>query len=190
MKILLHLVLVLWMAIPFPFFMTAGTNIFTVPKLRDNGAMLGQISFISGMLCVLFMGLFSGLFLPLALGGAILALCSVLLYEWSRRTVVDRSFYIALAGEVPPKVCEAGPYRYVRHPFYLSYMVAFVGVALAFPSVIVAVVCVANIGLFVYMAVDDEKTLLGSAIAADYQAYREGVGMFLPRFTSKRSHAD
>ena len=46
----LHLAIVLWMTIPFPYFMTAGANIFTVPKLRDNGAMLGQLSFMSGML--------------------------------------------------------------------------------------------------------------------------------------------
>jgi protein-S-isoprenylcysteine O-methyltransferase Ste14 len=174
------------MAIPFPYFMTAGANIFTVPKLRDNGPMLGQISFISGMLCVLFMGLFHGLLLPLALCGCIFALCSVLLYEWSRRTVVDRNFYVGLAGEVPPAVCDAGPYRYVRHPFYLSYIVAFVGVAVAFPSLIVCGACLLNMGLFVYVAFDDERVLLGSAIATDYERYKIRVGMFLPRLTAKR----
>jgi protein-S-isoprenylcysteine O-methyltransferase Ste14 len=71
----------------------------------------------------------------------------------------------------------------VRHPFYLSYIVAFIGVAVAFPSTIVAGVCLLNIGLFVYMAIDDERTLLGSAIATDYQAYRVRVGMFVPRIT-------
>ena len=181
MRTALHLVLVLWMAILFPYFMTAGANIFTVPKLRDNGAMLGQISFISGMLCVLFMGLFYGLLVPVAVCGAILALGAVMLYEWTRRTVIDSHFYVGLAGEVPPTVCDVGPYRYMRHPFYLSYMVAFVGVAVAFPSLVVAGVCALNIGLFVYMAIDDERTLLGSAIAADYQAYRRRVGMFVPR---------
>jgi protein-S-isoprenylcysteine O-methyltransferase Ste14 len=183
----LRLAFIVWMVCPFPYFMTAGANIFTVPKLRDNGAMLGQISFISGMLCVLFMGLFHGLLLPLALCGCILALCSVLLYEWSRRTVVDRHFYVGLAGEVPPAVCDAGPYRYVRHPFYLSYIVAFVGVAVAFPSLIVSGVCALNIGLFVYMALDDERVLLGSARAVDYRTYRGRVGMFVPRFAAKRS---
>jgi protein-S-isoprenylcysteine O-methyltransferase Ste14 len=180
-KTALHLVMVLWMAIPFPYFMTAGANIFTVPKLRDNGAMLGQISFMSGMLCVLFMGLFYGLLVPAAVCGAILALGAVMLYEWTRRTVIDAHFYVGLAGEVPPAVCDVGPYQYVRHPFYLSYMVAFVGVAVAFPSLVVASVCALNIGLFVYMAIDDERTLLGSAIAADYQAHRRRVGMFVPR---------
>jgi protein-S-isoprenylcysteine O-methyltransferase Ste14 len=174
------------MAMPFPYFMSAAANIFTVPKFRDNGAVLGQISFISGMLCVLFMGLFSGLLLPMAILGCILALCSVLLYEWSRRTVVDRHFFVALAGEVPPALCEAGPYRYVRHSFYLSYMIAFIGVAVAFPSIIVASVCLLNVGLFVYLALDDERVLLRSPLAADYEGYKMRVGMFLPRVAAKR----
>jgi protein-S-isoprenylcysteine O-methyltransferase Ste14 len=182
----LHLAIVLWMAIPFPYFMTAGANIFTVPKLRDNGAMLGQISFISGMLCVLFMGLFYRLLVPAALCGSILALCSVVLYEWTRRTVVDRNFYIGLSGEVPGTVCEVGPYHFVRHPFYLSYMVAFLGVAIAFPSLIVFGVCLLNMGLFVYMALDDERVLSASVMAADYKIYKMRVGMFLPRFAAKR----
>jgi protein-S-isoprenylcysteine O-methyltransferase Ste14 len=186
MKVVLHLALVLWMAIPFPYFMTAGANIFTAPKLRDNGAVLGQISFISGMVCVLVMGLFYGLLVPAAMCGAILSLSAVLLYEWSRRTVVDRNFYAGLAGEVPPAVCDAGPYRYVRHPFYLSYMVAFVAVTVAFPSLIVAGVCALNIGLFVYMAIDDEQVLLASPLGASYTAYRGRVGMFVPRFKTSK----
>jgi hypothetical protein len=72
MRVALHLILVFWMALPFPYFISAGANIFTVPKLRDNGAMLGQLSFISRMLCALFMGLFYGLFAPAVLCGAIL----------------------------------------------------------------------------------------------------------------------
>jgi protein-S-isoprenylcysteine O-methyltransferase Ste14 len=177
----LRLAFIFWMVCPFLYFMTAGVNIFTVPKLRDNGATLGQFSFISGMVCVLVMGLFYRLLIPAALCGTIFALGAVLLYEWSRRTVIDRNFYISLANEVPSAVCDLGPYRYVRHPFYLSYTVAFLGVAVAFPSFVVSGVCLLNIGLFVYMARDDERVLLGSALGADYRGYRGRVGMFLPR---------
>jgi protein-S-isoprenylcysteine O-methyltransferase Ste14 len=189
MTAILHLAIVLWMAIPFPYFISAGVNIFTVPKLRDTGAVLGQLSFMSGMLCVVIMGLFYRLQIPAALCGCVLALCSVLLYEWTRRTVIDRNFYVGLAGEVPPALCEAGPYRYVRHPFYLSYMVAFIAVAVAFPSLIVVGVCLFNFGFFVYMALDDERVLLRSSLAADYESYKKRVGMFLPRVAAKRSEA-
>ena len=185
MLVLLHKLIVFWMLLPFPYFMTAGGNTFTVPPLRNNGAVLGQISFLSGMACVLGMGLFSGLLLPPALCGCVLALCSVLLYEWTRRTVVDRYFYIALSGEVPKAVCDKGPYRLVRHPFYLSYMLAFLAVAIAFPSIIVSAVCLLNIGLFLYMAIDDERVLLASALGADYRAYQAHVAMFVPGFTKR-----
>jgi protein-S-isoprenylcysteine O-methyltransferase Ste14 len=176
----LRLAFILWMACPFLYFMTTGAKIFTVPMLLDSGAMLGELSFVSGIVCVLCMGLFRGLLLPVALCGFVLALSSLLLYEWTRRTVIDRHFYIGLSGEVPPAVCETGPYRYVRHPFYLSYMIAFLAMAVAFPSWATGMVCLANIALFVYMAVDDERTLSGSALAVEYRNYQGRVGMFLP----------
>jgi protein-S-isoprenylcysteine O-methyltransferase Ste14 len=177
----LHLGVVLWVASPFVYFLTAGAKTFTVPADRDGGAILGQVSFVCGMLCALGLGFYQSLVWYLAACGAVLALCSVILYEWTRRTVVDRNFYIALGGEVPAGICERGPYRYIRHPFYLSYMVAFLAVMVAFPSLVTAVVGALNVGLFVYLASDDERVLLRSGLAADYQTYRRRVGMFLPR---------
>jgi protein-S-isoprenylcysteine O-methyltransferase Ste14 len=178
------------MVCPFLYFMTAGVNTFIVPKLRDNGAMLGQLSFISGMACVLVMGLFYGLSVPLARCGAVFALTSLLLYEWTRRTVVERDFYIGLSGEVPRAVCAVGPYKFLRHPFYLSYMVAFFSVAVAFPSLIISGVCLINIGLFVYMAIDDERVLSSSVLGAEYRAYRAQVGMFFPRLGTVRPQSN
>lgn len=181
MSKLLHL-LIVPLLIPFPYFTSAGGNTFTVPKLRDTGAVLGQLSFISGMLCVLYVGLFYPLRIPPAICGCFVSLGSLMLYEWTRRTVIDRNFYVGLAGEVPNAVCDAGPYKHVRHPFYLSYILAFLGVAIAFPSPIVAAVCLLNIGLFVYMALDDERVLAASNLAPNYANYKMRVGMFLPIF--------
>jgi protein-S-isoprenylcysteine O-methyltransferase Ste14 len=177
----LHLGVALWVAIPFVYFLTAGAKTFSVPADRDGGAVLGQVSFVSATLCVLFLGFYQALAWYQVLCGGVLALCSVVLYEWTRRSVLDRHFWTGLGGEVPAAVCEHGPYRFVRHPFYLSYMVAFVGAVVAFPSVVMAAVCVLNIALFVYMVFDDERVLLRSPLAADYEAYRRRVGMFVPR---------
>jgi protein-S-isoprenylcysteine O-methyltransferase Ste14 len=84
------------------------------------------------------------------------------------------------------RFAKSGPYQYVRHPFYFSYMLASLGVAVAFPSLTISGVCALNIGLFVYMALDDERVLLGSPLGADYESYKMRVGMFLPRFEGKR----
>jgi protein-S-isoprenylcysteine O-methyltransferase Ste14 len=85
-----------------------------------------------------------------------------------------------LGGEVPGAVCQSGPYKFVRHPFYLSYMVAFLAAVVAFPSLVTAAECVLNIALFVYMAFDDERVLLRSEMADCYKAYRQRAAMFLP----------
>lgn len=61
-------------------------------------------------------------------------------------------------------------------------MLAFLAVAVAFPSPIIAGVCLINIGFFVYLAFDDERVLLASPLGESYQAYRQRVGMVVPRF--------
>jgi hypothetical protein len=87
--IVLHLILVLLIASPFFYFVTAGAQIFTVPKLRDAGIMFGALSFVSGMFGVLGFGLFHRLELSQGLCGVGLAVCSLTLYEWTRRTIQD-----------------------------------------------------------------------------------------------------
>jgi protein-S-isoprenylcysteine O-methyltransferase Ste14 len=59
-------------------------------------------------------------------------------------------------------------------------MVAFVAVAVAFPSLVVSGVCLLNVALFVYMAFDDERVLLASPLGTAYGQYKMRVGMFLP----------
>jgi protein-S-isoprenylcysteine O-methyltransferase Ste14 len=184
----LHLGASLWMAGPFVYFLATGAKTFNIPA-ADIGAVLGQLSFVSGMACVLGLGFYQALVWYQLLGGAVLALCSVVLYEWTRSTVIDRNFYTALGGEVPAAVCRSGPYKFLRHPFYLSYVIAFLGVVAAFPSLATGCVCLLNIGLFLYMAFDDEHVLLLSPLAAEYQAYRLRTGMLLPRLGREKMSA-
>ncbi len=51
-----------------------------------------------------------------------------------------------------------------------------------------AAVCTPDIRLFIYMAFDDERGLLQSELAADYQKYRRRMGMFLPRVSRAEGH--
>ena len=136
-----------------------------------------------GTLVVVWHGLYNGFDLTRAASGGTLSVLSVALYEWARRTIVGRRFAIALAEEVPEAVCEDGPYRYLRHPFYLSYVLASLGMLVATLNLIAAAVFIFNSTVFTYMARDDERTLQASALSSDYDAYRQRVGflMLLPR---------
>jgi protein-S-isoprenylcysteine O-methyltransferase Ste14 len=122
----------LMLAAPFLYFLVAGGRAFKIPELSDAGAALGSASFVSGAAAVFWIGLHEGVALFNGIAGGAAALLSVLLYEWTRRTIDGRG--IGLAGQVPDALCESGPYGFLRHPFYLSYMLAFLGVVTAIPG--------------------------------------------------------
>lgn len=176
------LALILLLSCPFQWFTVAGAKTFRIPKLRDSGAGLGGTAFMFGSLVVVWQGLVNGFDRMPAACGAALSVLSVVLYEWARRTITGRRFAIALADEVPEAVCEEGPYRYMRHPFYLSYVIASLGMLVASLNLIAAAVFIFNSIVFTYMARDDERTLQASTLGSGYAAYRQRVGylMLLP----------
>jgi protein-S-isoprenylcysteine O-methyltransferase Ste14 len=173
------IVLTLLLAAPFQWFMGAGRETF-VMRQPDPGALWGQLSFLSGIAVLAWTGLFGGLAIDLGtLPALALMAASVALYEWARRTVGRQRLHIGLSGRVPDAVIEDGPYRWLRHPFYLAYLLAFGAVALALRSRAGTLVALANAALFVAMALHDEASLARSALAAPYAAYRRRVGVLL-----------
>lgn len=73
-----------------------------------------------------------------------------------------------------------GPYRWVRHPFYLSALLISVGNALAAAN---GFLFAAGVLTFILMAARsriEERKLL-ERFADPYRAYRERTGRFLPR---------
>jgi protein-S-isoprenylcysteine O-methyltransferase Ste14 len=169
------------MGAPFLWFIAMARRTFVVPESGAFGIMLGGVSMFSGVALTLWEGRL-GTYEPILWDvGALLALCSIVLYEAARRVVTGRGFCSVLSGEVPPQVCAAGPYRYVRHPVYTSYMLAFLALLIAFPGWPTAVVFTANLAFYVYAAADEERTIAQSALGEGYASYRRGTGMFLPR---------
>src|SRR5262245_22962477 len=177
---------VLWFAwmltMPFLWFTVLARRTFQIPDGGGPGMVLGAVSLLSGVVLALWEGQ-HGTYHQLAwAGAAILAIGSFLLYESARRVVRGRGFCVALSGKVPPAVCADGPYRYVRHPVYTSYVLAFLSLLVAFPGLPSAAVFAANLAFFVFVAAHEERTIAHSSLAQAYAAYRRSAGMFLPRF--------
>lgn len=175
------IVLTILLASPFQWFMGAGAKTF-IRRGPSPGSAWGSASFASGIMAIAWVGLFGGLAIDagtLAALALALAAAAVMLDEWARRTVGARQLYIGLTDRVPGAVLETGPYRRLRHPFYLSYPLAFGAVALATRSRLGVGVWVANAGLFIAMALHDERTLANSPLAGDHAAYRRRVGFAL-----------
>jgi protein-S-isoprenylcysteine O-methyltransferase Ste14 len=167
----------------FVHFMVAGSRTFHF-KEDEPGGWIGQFSFlVTGTMAT--WGL--GIRLPIPPANQVTAglvlMSSLSLYEWARRTIWGRRFGLGWGEHVPETLCEDGPYRYVRHPLYVSYVLAFLAVFIALPHWITTITLLFNLALFVDVARRDERVIAASALAASYAAYRERTGMFLPRIS-------
>jgi protein-S-isoprenylcysteine O-methyltransferase Ste14 len=174
-----QLLFLLFVAVVLLHFLWAGGRTFVV-KPMEVGTAIAQASFVGGALVVTLTGTYHRINPYLGAAATVTLLCSLALYEWARRTVRGRRFRVAFNGEVPDSVCENGPYRYIRHPFYLSYMLTFAAAAIALPTIPTSALLVANVAVFVCAAVSDERAIAHSKIGSDYAAYRARVGRFVP----------
>lgn len=84
----------------------------------------------------------------------------------------------------PRGLIQQGPYRYVRHPFYTSYMVFFSAFALATWSLMAIGPVVLLVIIYVLAARMEERLFAGTEMAGDYEAYRQRTGSFFPKLGS------
>jgi protein-S-isoprenylcysteine O-methyltransferase Ste14 len=181
-----RLILLVVLGCSFPYFLGAGARTFTSSGTDDAGALWAQISFMfTGALTTISLGLFVPIRLYNGIASIAILACSLTLYEWARHVIRGRSFYIAWSGDVPAALCDAGPYAYIRHPIYASYILAFLAVLVAMPTPITLAIFVFNAGLFTHAALSDERSLAAGPFAADYALYKNRTGMFLPRIARR-----
>jgi len=166
------------------FMIAGGRTLYTTDPESERGSLIGQVSFmISGTLVVWWLGAYVSIRPANGVFAAGLLAVAIGLYEWARHTIWGRRFGYGWGDHVPEALCMSGPYRFIRHPIYLSYMLAFLASAIALPHWLTTATLVSNVVLFSYAAHSDERTIDTSALAADYAAYRERAGMFWPRLS-------
>jgi diguanylate cyclase (GGDEF)-like protein len=111
--------------------------------------------------------------------GLVVLAASLLLFWWTVQTTRWHRFLVAHTEADPETLCSSGPYAYVRHPFYLSYIVFWFGTAAVaggwqwVPAVILA-------GWYAGIARQEERRFRSSALSAGYAAYQRRTGMLLP----------
>jgi protein-S-isoprenylcysteine O-methyltransferase Ste14 len=181
-----HIVLLFFLGGVFIHFFYAGARTFYADSREDGpGPAISQGAFFfGGLLPIWLLGLYQPIHLPNGIVAACLLATSIALYEWARATIWGRRFGIGWGQHVPEELCELGPYRRVRHPLYLSYLLAFAASFVALPHWITGSMVLASIALFTHAAQSDERRIAESPLAGQYAEYRQRVGMFFPRVSS------
>ena len=115
-----------------------------------------------------------------AIGVAALV-ASVTLFQWAAFSIRGRIFSYAGNDDLPQFVHSAGPYHYIRNPFYASYLLAEIATLAIWPSAWSAAIVLGMIGYFQWLARFEEAKFSHSPVATEYGWYKGRTGRLLPR---------
>lgn len=156
---------------------------FTTEKMALAAKL---ISVISIAMIALFIYLLMTRVQPIVAHGVgiLMMIGASMLFVSAIRASKKARLWYAFEGRSPSTLVTDGPYRYLRHPFYVSYLVLWCGWALTTFS-LVSILPVMIIALvYVRAAKGEEATIAASPLAHDYAAYKRRAGFFWPKFGS------
>jgi protein-S-isoprenylcysteine O-methyltransferase Ste14 len=87
-------------------------------------------------------------------------------------------------NDAPAHLVTWGPYAYIRHPFYTSFLLAFAAAAIAFPHLLTLLALIYGTVALTLAAVREEHRLRLSEFGEDYLVYSSVSGRFFPRLLS------
>ena len=154
----------------------------------DGGQRL-KVAVVCGIACTVFTPLAFWLWTPestaVAAVAAPLYIGSAGLFIWAAATNRDQRLALALTREAPTHLVTVGPYRYLRHPFYTSYLLTWLAGALAIQHPAMAIPLIAMGTIYRIAANDEEQRFLDDPrFAADYRRFMTSIGRFLPKFVA------
>lgn len=110
-----------------------------------------------------------------------LSLLGLSLFMWSWFESAKSRLTLAFSNDAPMFLINEGPYRYIRHPFYSSYILGYLSMIFATPHPLQIALALAAGGLYLEAARHEERKFARSPLRGPYKAYARSAGMFFPR---------
>jgi protein-S-isoprenylcysteine O-methyltransferase Ste14 len=108
----------------------------------------------------------------------------LLLFLWGINTAKELNFAF---GGFSGKIISSGPYRIMRHPFYVSYTLIWTTGTFLFNSPVLWITLIYLVAFYWHSAKSEEKAILSSEMAREYESYCKETNMFIPRIKSWKS---
>lgn len=158
----------------------AGKGHFASSTL-PRGALLLMVAVITTSLAYLLLTWRAPAAVPAMIAALVIELASLVLFWRAIGASRQARLLLAFDANLPHSIVCSGPYRFVRHPFYTSYIVFWTGWAIGTWSLWAVPPLVLMIAIYVLAARGEETKFAATGLAADYQQYRKRTGMFWPR---------
>ena len=114
------------------------------------------------------------------LAGMLCFVISFALFWWTVASSRATPLNIAFTSTNPERLLNQGPYARIRHPFYASYLIYWVGGLLVtrWWPMFVAVFVMG--GLYLIAAAQEERDFISGPMSDAYIAYKPRTGLFWP----------
>jgi protein-S-isoprenylcysteine O-methyltransferase Ste14 len=174
-------------------FSWAVRKFFVKPEQKTTGL---RITLLAGVACAVahfvVIALTPELKLPAVLVGVALYCLSLAIFWWTIASHRSKPLAACFSRDEQLHLVQHGPYRLMRHPFYCSYLLAWLAGAVATLSPWLAGTFVAMFVLYLTAARDEEKKFASSSLCDAYASYCSSTGQFFPNplklMTNRRLH--
>ena len=112
------------------------------------------------------------------------------IFLWAQETMKRRPPYLSFSEVHPDWFEDSGPYRFVRHPFYLSYFFIWFAGAIATGNLWLFASALWMTASYAVAAGEEEMMFERTPLAERYRAYALRTGMFFPRLIGARRPAE
>lgn len=154
----------------------------TTDKADKGSTRLIGIMYAGAIILLILVSIINiGFFHNVVVGitGVILMAFGILFRIWSMH-ILGRFYSRTLRVINDQQVITSGPYRFIRHPGYLSSIIFWIGSSLAFENVILIIVFfILFITVYIYRITAEEKMLI-SQLGEEYIHYQEKTWCLIP----------
>jgi|SRR5882724_2120346 len=121
------------------------------------------------------------LFAAMEAVGVVLCAASIAFISYTLGTHRRRLSLWHQQNDAPEEIVTYGAYRYVRHPFYASFIMTFVATTLVCLSPLILAISAFGVLMLNHTAAREEQRLQESKFGEQYRDYLGRSGRFLPR---------
>lgn len=109
-----------------------------------------------------------------------LQIFSFYIFQKCRRLIRYRGLTLIFSKDKSEYILRVGPYKYIRHPFYFSYLLSYFSIAFLTSNIIVLIAAFLMLFIYTYAAIFEERKFKSSELRDRYIEYSKETGMFLP----------
>ncbi|MEX3010271.1 isoprenylcysteine carboxylmethyltransferase family protein [Hoeflea sp. TYP-13] len=154
-------------------------------KQMPKGMNMLSMLVLASLLFMIFLTFIGTQPLTPQLIGLIMLIASAGLFWLTIRESARANLLAAFDEKLPGSLLRTGPYAYVRHPFYTSYLLLWTGWAISTWNIWALVPLTGIVVAYWVAARGEERKFASTAMAEEYASYAATTGRFFPKIIGR-----